>query len=353
MNPFTLKIPAALFVLTADINPSVPGSTPLSSPDALQPALILGQADKLAFLKASDIWVSNLDGTGLLQLTSEGSDKDNLQWSPDGQSVLFTAANCIYSVTIDTHQVSSLTCLRGVSTIDVLQISLDGKKVAVALDQNDLYLVAYDQVLRLPHNSSIENLLNISTCPSGPLYHTIDPLRSLNWSLDGTRLALLLSISSAAGNYDGVRVIAAEPCSPSAPVVAEILPTYFLFTLRGYYENPVIPGLDWDGEDLLLWNGSLRGDGFGDLHLYSLEQSTSQPLNPIQGECCYRDARWSPDRTYILFTFQPEAGGTIGLYYALFAESSQPVDIIGPIPFPAGFFADALESLQPALRAVP
>jgi len=343
--------PASL--VSALLSSPVPGFTPLSSPDALQPALILGQADKLAFLKASDIWISNLDGTGLLQLTSDGSDKDNLRWSPDGQSVLFTAANCIYSVTIDTHQVSSLTCLSGVSTIDVLQISLDGKKVAVALDQNDLYLVAYDQVLRLPHNSSIENLLNISTCPSGPLYHSIDPLRSLNWSLDGTRLALLLSISSAAGNHDGVRVIAAEQCSPGAPVVAEILPTYFLFTLRGYYENPVIPGLDWDGEDLLLWNGSLRGDGFGDLHLYSLAQSTSQPINPIQGECCYRDARWSPDRTYILFTFQPEAGGTIGLYYALFAESSQPVDIIGPIPFPADFFADALESIQPALRAVP
>ena len=50
-----------------------------------------------------------------------------------------------------------------------------------------------------------------------------------------------------------------------------------------------------------------RNSGWGELHIYNWE--THKPtltVNPIEKRCCYRDARWSPDGSYLLFAFQDE-----------------------------------------------
>jgi Tol biopolymer transport system component len=57
------------------------------------PPPVLGGADKIAYLDANDIWVANLDGSGLIRLTHDGQVKNNLQWSPDGQAVTFISAD--------------------------------------------------------------------------------------------------------------------------------------------------------------------------------------------------------------------------------------------------------------------
>lgn len=58
---------------------------------------------------------------------------------------------------------------------------------------------------------------------------------------------------------------------------------------------------DWDGRTLFLLNDSVRNDGFGDLYLYNSDTREIVQLNPIEGECCYRDARFGPDGKYVLF----------------------------------------------------
>ena len=330
-----------------------PVPTIASSPTPLPLAIVLGGADKIAFLNASNIWVSNLDGSVLVQLTTDGAAKSNLQWSPDGESILYTAANCIHLVKVQTQQVSTLTCLSGVSSIDTLDLSPDGKKIALSLNQNDLYLLTYDQLLRLRQASFPEDLQAVASCQSYAPFHVTDDLRSVRWSLDGTSLALVLSMPSGDVNRDGLRLLDFSRCAESPTLVGEILPTYFLFTLRGYYDHPEIPSFDWDGKNLLLLSGYLRQDGFGDLLLYNLGQTQSQTINPNQGLCCYRDAQWSPDGTYLLYAYQPEAGDEIRLYYVPYPEITQPGAAANPLPLPTSFFANQLESLQLALRVAP
>jgi hypothetical protein len=71
-----------------------------------QASIVLGQADKLAFVKSSDIWASNLDGSGLVQLTTDGESKSNLNWTPDGQSIIYTSGSCIDLVGLHTRRIN-------------------------------------------------------------------------------------------------------------------------------------------------------------------------------------------------------------------------------------------------------
>jgi hypothetical protein len=96
-------------------------------------------------------------------------------------------------------------------------------------------------------------------------------------------------------------------------------------------------------------NGYLHNDGFGDLQLFSLDQNQTKDIIP-NGTCCYRDVHWSPDGTYLFYSYQPESGGEISLYYVPYSELNQPGSTMTALTLPAGFLASNLESLQPALR---
>jgi hypothetical protein len=50
---------------------------------------VLGGADRLAFLDAGDIWISNLDGSDLLPVTQGESLQSGLQWDPDGRMIFY------------------------------------------------------------------------------------------------------------------------------------------------------------------------------------------------------------------------------------------------------------------------
>lgn len=314
-----------------------------------QTSVILGQADKLAFVKSSDIWVSDLDGSDLIQLTTDEVKKSNLQWSPDGQSVIYTTANCINLVGLQTRQVLTLTCFTGVPSISAFDISPDGQKVALGLAQTDLYLLPYSQLFNLRQDSLPEDILPFAQCSYYAPYNTIEALKAVNWSLTDGRLALLLSTPVDGVSRDEISILDFSECTASPLTVKEILPTYFLFTLRGYYDHPEITGLSWNGNDQLLLNGHVNNDGFGQLQLYSLYQNQSQELAP-NGSCCYRDAHWSPDGTYLFYSYLPESGGEISLYYTPSSKLSQPGGSMASLELPVGFLTSSLESLQPALR---
>jgi serine/threonine protein kinase len=309
----------------------------------------LGRADKLAFLKSSEIWVSNLDGSDPAQLTTDGEEKSNLLWSPDGQSVLYTSSSCLNLVGLLTHQVHILTCFSGSPSITAFDISPDGQKVALGLAQSDLYLLPYTQLFNLHQTSSPGDLVPLAQCAYYAPYHTDQVLKSVNWSLDNNRLALLLSTPINGILRDEVSILDFGQCSASPLVVKEISPTYFLFTLSGYFEHPVISSLSWNSSDQLLLNGDTNEAGFGDLQVYDLAQNQGQQLSP-NGTCCYRDAHWSPDGTYLFYSYQPQAGGEISLYYTPTSELSQPGSQVASLAQLAEFIGGDLESLQPALR---
>jgi serine/threonine protein kinase len=316
---------------------------------SLQTPIILGQADKLAFVKSSDIWVSDLDGTDLVQLTTDGVKKSNPHWSPDGQSIVYTSENCINLVGLHTRQVLTLTCFTGIPSISAFDISPDGQKVALGLTQTDLYLLPYSQLFSLRKVSLPADILSHTQCSFYAPYNTKDVIKAVNWSLTDDRLAILLSTSVDGVYRDEISIMDFSQCTASPLVVTEILPTYFLFTLRGYYDHPEISGLSWNGTNQLLLNGYMNNAGFGDLQLYNLDQNQSRELAP-NGSCCYRDAHWSPDGSYLLYTYQAEAGDEIGLYYTPSSELNKTSSSMASLSLPTGFLTSGLESIQPALR---
>ena len=328
-------------------NPTIKASGTEAS-SSLTP-VILGQADKLAFVKSSDIWTSDLDGSDLVRLTTDGAKKSNLHWSPDGQSVIYSSANCINLVGLLTRQVLTLTCFTGIPSISAFDISPDGQKVALGLAQTDLYLLPYTQLFNLRQASLPSDIHALAQCSFYAPYNTREALKAVKWSLTEDRLAMLLS-STVDGVYrDEINILDFSQCTASPLMVKEILPTYFLFTLQGYYDHPEITSLSWNGNDQLLLNGYVNNEGFGDLQLYNLDQNQSRELVP-NGSCCYRDAHWSPDGTYLFYSYQPEAGGEISLYYTPSSKLSQSGGSMVSLALPAGFLTSGLETLQPALR---
>jgi hypothetical protein len=326
----------------AQINPEA-ASSPSPQP--------LGQADKLAFLKDSNIWVSDLDGSNLIPLTSDDSQKSHLHWSPDGQSIIYTTANCLNIVGLQTKQVITLTCVSDVPLISAFDISPDGQNAALGFPQSDLYLLPYAQLFHMRQTSLQEDLPALAQCSYYAPYKIGDTLKAVNWSGTDNRLAVLVSKPVDGIERDKISILDFSQCNPSPPIVKEILPTHLLFTLRGYFDHPEISGLSWNGDDLLLLNSYLNNEGFGDLQLVNLEQDLSQEINP-NGECCYRDIHWSPDGTYLFYTYQPESGGDISVYYAPASELGQPGGTKTALALPADFLASDIASLQPTLRTV-
>lgn len=324
--------------------------TPQSSTTPSVLSAMPGHADKLAFLKSSDIWVSNLNGSNLFQLTTDGVLKSNLHWTPDGQSVIYTSANCLNLVGLLTKQVLTLTCFSDVPFINAFDISPDGQRVALGLAQFDLYLLPYAQLFNLRQTSLAADILALAQCSYYAPYQTRETIKGVNWALQTGRLALLLSTLVDGSQRDEISVLDFDQCNASPLVVKQILPTYFLFTFRGYYDHPEITSISWNGNDQLLLNGYVNNAGFGDLQLYNLERNQGLELAP-NGSCCYRDAHWSPDGSYLFYSYQPEAGGDISLYYISADQISQPGGAMVSLALPPGFLAGSSESLQPALRA--
>ncbi len=334
-------------------SPNIQGTQPSQAIGTVtasgQSPLVLGQADKLAFVNSSDIWASNLDGSDLVRLTTDGEKKSNLHWTPDGQSVIYTSANCINLVGLQTQEMLTLTCFTGVPSISAFDISSDGQQVALGLEGSNLYLLPYTQLFNLQQESLPTDIRSIAQCSYYAPYDTGEVLKAAAWSLTNNRLAMLLSALVDGTYRDEVSVLEFNQCSASPQLVKDILPTHFLFTLRGYYDHPEITSLSWNGNDQLLLNGYVK-EGFGDLQLYNLAMDQSQELAP-NGSCCYRDAHWSPDGTYLFYAYQPEPGGEVRMFYTPASSLSQPGETIASLALPEGFLTGSPESLQPALRA--
>jgi hypothetical protein len=154
------------------------------------------------------------------------------------------------------------------------------------------------------------------------------------------------------GRKDVIRVLNISNCQTSSPVAMQDFPAD-IFTPDGYDTNPAITTFHWDGNALFLFNTFVRNDGYGQLYFYDMSSQQARKLNPIDGVCCYRDARFSPDGTHIIFSFQDERDGLEArtkLFYIALEDALQGGENFMPLSLPVDLLRIAREKPMLVLR---
>ncbi|MBU1661866.1 MAG: protein kinase [Chloroflexi bacterium] len=318
-----------------------------STPDILT----IGGADKIAFLNANNVWLVNVDGSDLQQLTNDGAEKSNLGWMPDGSAITYISGKCVWSVEMDSLRVDHIVCFETAEFLDTFSISPDGTRVAISLNR-ELYVVPYNKE-QLSEARFHTDLREMSECailsPLLTSLETIVPVKFLRWSQDGQKIAILLLSNDGGKQVDLIRFLEIQSCEYALPRIDEFPATRF--TIDGYDDAPYIQNFGYDGNYLFAMVSYTRNDGFGDLYIYNTDLHRADlKINPINGKCCYRDPQFSPDGRYLIFAYQPyEAGATAQLYYIPYSSMGTGAQY-EPLPLPEGLFENPREKPQPALR---
>jgi serine/threonine protein kinase len=336
--------------------PELPTATPTQAPPTPTPtetlpptpsAVVIGGADKIAYIQDNDVWAANLDGSELVQLTKDGTTKLNLQWTPDGQALQYISGKCVRTVRLEDGVIGTINCFNFVEYFKDFEISPDGKQVAASLD-NQLYILPYDSQI-LGSIQTRNDLTSVAACKDFAPY-TKNFVKYVRWSHDGKLLALvIMGNASGIGSADTVQVISAEECVPKPRGLDNFPPPRY--TPEEYALAPSLPDLGWDGFSLFAHSTFIQHGGFGNLYVYNMDLKKADMINPIDKSCCYRDPIWSPDGTYFLFAFQRPPGGDPTIYLYMI-----PYGTIGtgekyePLPLPS--ITNPVEQPQPALRPV-
>jgi serine/threonine protein kinase len=302
---------------------------------------IPGGADKVAFLAGNQIYLMNVDGSDLIQVRSENSAKSNLHWIADGRLV-YTSRNCAYIVDVQIEQPEEIVCFNSSESLEGFRVSSDGKLVAISI-QSTLNILPFDlQLLK-----AVETRFSLLSLKENCFYNQY-AFRDVLWSKDGARLAARV-VDTELVSSDQIFLLSVDipNCSTVGPVRIDRIPGGHIdFDSKS---TKRITSFDWDGDHLFLLNDSIRNDGFGDLYLYDSKTQDAVKINPVNGMCCYRDARWSPDGSYIFFAFQQFDSSQIQLYYVPFRDADG-AEAWTPIPIPDLLFTTPREKPQPALR---
>ncbi|MBN2115453.1 MAG: protein kinase [Anaerolineales bacterium] len=305
----------------------------------------LGGADKLAFVANNEIWLMNVDGSDLKQLTTDGGAKNDLQWLPDGETIIFLSGKTIKFYNIRTDVVDTLTTFPSAASLGAFRVSHDGRQVMISMN-NEIFVVPFD-LEQMRGVSKKSDLLALEPCmvPKGKTKSALQ-VKETRWSADDKLVAWLFK----GPDSDQVSVFDIGACDPEKIVQHDNFPGT-RFTPVGF-QSRIIGDFDWDGLSLFSFNTSRRNNGWGELYVYNWESHKPTLLNPVGNKCCYRDARWSPDGTYLFFAFQDEglaeAAQTL-FYYVPFGEIGTGATI-APIPLPEGFFKNPKEAPQAALH---
>jgi serine/threonine protein kinase len=328
---------------------ALPSPTPTEAPTATPAPLVIGGADKIAFISGKNIWIANLDGTELIQLTQNNTDKTYLRWLPDGQGLSYISGKCIEMVSL-TGEISRITCFNNADKLEGFEVSPNGELVAIGLD-SQVYLVPFN-LEGLSTAYSHDSLSALATCEKMAPY-THYSAHFARWTQDSRKWALVAQIPYNGVRADVVAVFPVDVCYPDAYPALDVQFPPPHFTFSGYDKNPILQDLGFDGNSLFVFHGITRNDGFGDLHIFNMETfKFSERVNPINNACCYRDAEFSPDGTYLVFAFQDIGLGqdsTTRLYYIPFGTIGTG-EQYEPLPLPE--ISDPRERPQPVLRPV-
>jgi serine/threonine protein kinase len=329
--------PEPTLTATATVTATAIADTPTAVPP-------LGNTDKIALVSGNDLYLMNSDGSDLTLVRTENAPKSNLHWVADGK-LIYMSRNCGFMLDSKTNLTHQIICFNANEVLEGLRVSPDGKWIAISI-QRTLNI--------LPFNIELLNTLNsrfsLISLKDNCFYNQV-PFRDVRWSSDDTQLAAHV-IDTRFVNSDQIFLFNVDisNCATVGLVRLDRIP-------GGHIEfekesNDRIESYDWDGRSQFLLNDSIRNDGFGNLYLYNSQTKEAEKINPINGECCYRDARLSSDGKYIFFAFQKFDDIAITLYYASLADI-QDGQALTPIDLPGGFFSTPRDKPQPALRAIP
>ncbi|NJC99013.1 MAG: hypothetical protein C3F07_04225 [Anaerolineales bacterium] len=331
-----------------------PTDTPIPMTDtpAVPQLPVLGGADKIAFVANNELWLMNVDGSDLKQLTTDGAAKNDLQWL-DRDTLLFLSGKVIKYYTVSTDVVDTLTSFPSAITLDAFQISHDGTRVMIAMS-SEIFVLPFDfeRFRNIKSRSDLFAMGEEACILPTPKTKAALAVEEARWSKDDQLVAWLFR--GVAGNTSAqaeqVSVFDITACDPAKIDLRDNFPGS-RFNPVGY-QNREMPDFDWDGQEQFVFNTSRRNNGWGELYLYNWINHRPTLLYPVPNKCCYRDARWSPDGTYLFFGFQdlnlgPDAK-TI-LYYVPAGELEIGANF-QPLPLPADFYRDPKEGPQAAIR---
>lgn len=339
----TLFTPTSLPSATSTLLP-----TETVTPTAI-PIPGIGGADKLALTANHDIYIMDLDGSNVRQLTNTNLRKFDLQWLPGGDELMYGEGNCVYKVEVDVAlaEPEQLACFK-TPRFDGFRLSPDGNYVAISIERR-LLILPFD----LETISSVSSAFELQALEDICLDYTDVAVKGAQWSVEGQRLAVIYQSVVGQRLGDTIRVLQVdmERCQAADPLIMDEFPAKH-FLPEGYERYPILPSHDWDGRERFLFNSFKRNVGYGELYLYDMSTMDVYKINPIDGVCCYGAAAFSPDGTQVLMTFQDVRRGAESetqLYYI-------PIEQIGantefpPIKLPLRFFPDLRENIQLALR---
>ncbi|RME08365.1 MAG: hypothetical protein D6803_01415 [Anaerolineae bacterium] len=360
--------PLPLFTVTPTFglayNPAVPTLTPIPPTDTPVPLTdtptvtptpmtpVVGGADLIAFVNDNDIWVMNVDGSDLRQLTNDHAEKSDLAWLPDGSALTYVSGKCIWRAEVESGRLDFIACFETAELLESFAVSPDGSSAAISVNRS-LYIVPFDadllQKARYP-----SHLKEISKCPAfAPLKDSkgnIVPVKRVRWSNDGKTLSVML-LAQVGGGLQGdlIRIYPISDCK-SQPYRTDEFPAQ-RFQVDNFNKTPYLQNFGYDGGFLYAMTSYTRNDGYGHLYLYNADLHRADiKVNPIDDSCCYRDPSFSPDGRYLIFAYQPyEVGAKAQLYLIPLATIGTGASY-DPIWLPMGFFDDPRVKPQPVLR---
>jgi serine/threonine-protein kinase len=347
------QITETLSSIPAITDTPAPTDTPQPPTDTPAPSLpLLGGADKIAFVANNEIWLMNVDGSNLEQLTFDGASKNDLQWLPDGNTILFLSGKTIKYFDITTETVDTLTSFPSEVSVDAFRVSHDGKQVMVAMS-NSIWVVPFDfeKFKTITTRGPLTRIEGACIVPTDGTKAALK-VREARWSADDRLVAWLYKGNDEVNpnlQAEQVMVLDITSCQPDKIVRMDNFPGS-RFTPTGY-QTRELPDFDWDGLSLFVFNVARRNEGWGEMYIYNWE--THKPTQAIPlGTCCYRDARFSPDGTYIFFAFQdlqlgPEAKTQV--FYAPVGDLNTGFKFT-PLPLDVNFFKNPREGTQAAIR---
>ena len=331
-------LPPTLTLMPAPTSTSTVTATPSQEISTVAPPP--GNADQIAFLSGNQIYLMNMDGSGLMQIRTDNSAKSNLQWITDNRLV-YISRNCAFILYGETRQTEQIVCFDSNEILEGFRVSPDGKLVAISI-QRTLNIFPFDiEVLK-----DMDTRFNLVALKENCFYNQF-PFREVIWSKNGTQLAArVVDTERVSSDQIFLLNIDIPNCDTVGPVRIDRIPgSHIDFDSAS---SKRVTSYDWDGDHSFLLNDSIRNEGFGNLYVYDSNTRESKKINPIDGECCYRDARWSPDGQYILFVFQKFNSSDVGLYYVAYSDLQNGQPLIA-IELP-GEFLTPRDKPQPALR---
>ena len=322
-----------------------PTNTPIPTPTQL----VKGFADKIAVIRHNDIWVADMDGKNLEQITSDQKPKTNLRWTPDGKALVFSNGLCYQMLTYPQRVTKQLGCFDDLAISPDMSSMVIGKWVILS-NRNKRWVNFFG-----PFDLLTQGL--IQSIPQEPVSggYPFDGGWLTQFSADGQTLASVFR-SPYQGTFLDVLELFSLQGEGERIDVHDYIPGD-RFDLRGYIgpnDPHTLSDFGWDGNRTFALHGMVSPTGYGDMVIYTrlVEQNNfkAETLNPIEGQCCYQDIQWSPDGEYLLFVFQDSRylKDTL-VYYERYATIREDLPR-SPFPFPEGFFDNPEARVEPALR---